>query len=74
MKTTFTVVLDRESDGRAIASVPGVPGCHSYGRTPGEAVRRVRSVLRFYLRTLVREGARLPRQPKPITVNIEVAV
>ena len=50
VKATCIVILDREVDGRVIASVPGIPGCHSYGRTPSEAIRRVRSALRFYLK------------------------
>ena len=74
MKARFTVVLDREIDGRAIASIPGVPGCHAYGRTPSEAVRRVRSALRFYVKETLREGKKLPKQPRPITVEIQVAV
>ena len=53
MKTIYTVVLDREDDGRVMASVPGLPGCHAYGPTPAQAVRRVKAGLRFYLRELV---------------------
>ena len=74
MRTTYVAVLDREEDGRAIASIPGVPGCHAYGRSPAEAVRRVKAVLRFYLKQIVREGKKLPSQPKPITVNVDIAV
>ncbi|MBI2920133.1 MAG: type II toxin-antitoxin system HicB family antitoxin [Planctomycetes bacterium] len=50
----WTVILDRETDGRFIASVPGVPDCHVYGRTASEAVRKVRAALRFYLTELGR--------------------
>ena len=74
MKTTYMAVLERESDGRVIASIPGVPGCHAYGRTPSEAVRRVKAALRFYLKEVLKEGGRLPKQPKPITVEIRLAV
>jgi len=74
VKAKYTAVLDRETDGRAIASIPGVPGCHAYGRTPREAVRRVKSTLRFYLQEIVREGKKLPKQPRPITVEIRLAV
>jgi len=63
MKTTYTVVLDREDDGRVMASVPGLPGCHAYGPTPAQAVRRVKAGLRFYLRELLRMGLRPPRRP-----------
>lgn len=74
MTTTYTVVLDREDDGRFIASVPGVPGCHTYGRTPASAVRRARRALRFYLKAVLSEGGRLPTQPKPVAVRVSVAV
>lgn len=74
MRATFTVVLDRELDGRAIASVPGIPGCHAYGRTPGAAIRRVRSVLRCHVKETLRAGGKVPKQPRPITVEIELAL
>lgn len=74
MRATYTVILDRESDGRAIASVPGVPGCHVYGRTRAEAIRRVKAALRFYLQELIREGRKLPKQPRPVAVEVQIAV
>jgi predicted RNase H-like HicB family nuclease len=74
MTTSYTVVLDREEDGRIIASVPGVPGCHAYGRTPAGAVRRVKAALRFYLKQILREGRRVPTQPKPVAVQISLAL
>jgi predicted RNase H-like HicB family nuclease len=74
VKTTYTVVLDREDDGRVIASVPGLPGCHAYGSTAGQAVRKVKAGLRFYLQELARLGQKPPQQPKPITVQISIAV
>jgi predicted RNase H-like HicB family nuclease len=57
VKARYTVVLDREVDGRAMASVPGLPGCHAYGRTPSEAVRRVKSAVRFYLKQVMKQGS-----------------
>lgn len=74
MRTSYVAVLDREADGRAIASIPGVPGCHAYGRSRSEAIRRVKASLRFYLQQIVREGKKLPLQPKPITVRVDIAV
>jgi predicted RNase H-like HicB family nuclease len=74
MHAKYIVVLDREVDGRWIASVPGVPGCHVYGRTSSAAVRRLKSALRFYLAELRRLGKKPPRQPKPLTVEIDIAV
>jgi len=74
MKMKYTVVLDREEDGRIIASVPGVPGCHAYGRTRDQAVRKVKSALSFYLKEMIEEGEKLPSQPKPVTVEVSLAL
>jgi predicted RNase H-like HicB family nuclease len=37
---TFTIELERESDGRWIAEVPDLAGVLAYGRTRDEAVAR----------------------------------
>lgn len=68
------MILEREEDGRVIASVPGVPGCHAYGRAPAGAVRRVKAAPRFYLKEILREGRRVPIQPKPVAVEISLAL
>lgn len=40
----FTVEFDREEDGRWIAVVESVPGCHVYGATRQEALRKVEAL------------------------------
>ena len=74
MTMKYTVVLDREKDGRIIASVPGIPGCHAYGRTRAQAIRRVKSALSFYLKEMIEEGEKIPSQPKPVTVEVSLAL
>ncbi len=69
----YTVIFDREVDGRHIASVPGVPGCHAYGRTSGEALKKVKKALAFYLRENQRVGGKPPRQPRPLALEITIA-
>lgn len=72
MTLRYIVVIDREEDGRFIASVPEVPGCHVYGRTRRQAVDRARRALEFYIQTLREEGRKPPRQPM-VAVEIEVS-
>jgi len=36
------VEIEREEDGRILASVPDLPGVMAYGATEGEAVRKSR--------------------------------
>jgi len=71
MNLRYVVTIDREEDGRFIASVPEVPGCHAYGRTRRQAIARARKALQFYIDTLRAEGRKPPRQP---LVAVEVVV
>ena len=72
MTLHYVVVIDREDDGRFLASVPEVPGCHVYGRTRRQAVDRARRALEFYIQILREEGKKPPRQSM-VAVEIEVA-
>ena len=46
---TYKVRLERDETGHWIASVPAVPGCHSYGRNLDEAKRRIRQALALFV-------------------------
>ena len=72
MKLRYVVTIDREEDGRFLASVPAVPGCHVYGRTRRQAVDRARRALQFYIDSLRGRGRKPPRQPL-VAVEVEVA-
>lgn len=72
MKLRYVVTIDREEDGRFIASVPAIPGCHVYGRTRRQAVARAQRALQFYVDTLRRQGRKPPRQPL-VAIEVEVA-
>jgi predicted RNase H-like HicB family nuclease len=41
---TLKVEFDREEDGRWIAVVESIPGCHVYGKTREEALRKVEAL------------------------------
>ncbi len=45
MTSKYHVDYDRDESGHWIATVRGVAGCHTYGRTIEEARRRVREAL-----------------------------
>lgn len=44
----YRVVLEESEEGVA-ASVPGLPGCHSQGRTEQEALKNIAIAIREYL-------------------------
>ena len=63
---TYRVVLDRDESGAWIASVPDVPGCHTYGRSIEQATNRIREALGLWVDDA--DQAELdvhPRLPKP---------
>lgn len=52
----YTVLIEESDEGFAV-SVPGLPGCHSQGRTEGEALDNIADAIREYL-DVVEELAR----------------
>ena len=49
MATEFNVVIERDSEGLYVASVPAVPGCHTQASTREELLSRVREAIALHL-------------------------
>ena len=47
---TYRVLIERDSAGLWVASVPEIPGAHTQGRTIDQARRRVREALSLWVR------------------------
>ena len=54
------VELEREEDGRLLASVPDLPGVMAYGATEEEAVRKVKSIALQVLADMIESGEDVP--------------
>ena len=54
MARQFDVVIERDSEGLYVASVPQIVGCHTQGRSLDEVMARVREALELCLEV---EGA-----------------
>ena len=54
------VEIDREEDGRILASVPDIPGVMAYGSTEEEAVRKVKSIALQVLADMIESGEDVP--------------
>lgn len=54
------VELEREEDGRTLASVPDLPGVMAYGATEEEAVRKVKSIALQVLADMIESGEEVP--------------
>ena len=51
MAHTYTVLLERDSKGWIVASVPAIPGCHTQGRTVPQALERIKEAIILCLET-----------------------
>jgi predicted RNase H-like HicB family nuclease len=54
------VEVEREEDGRILASVPDLPGVMAYGGTEQEAIRKVKSVALQVLADMIESGEDVP--------------
>lgn len=49
MTQQFDIVVEKDSDGYFVASVPALPGCHTQARSLDELMVRVREAIELYL-------------------------
>jgi predicted RNase H-like HicB family nuclease len=54
------VELEREEDGRCLATVPDLPGVMAYGDTEHEAIRKVKSIALQVLADMIESGEDVP--------------
>ena len=50
------VEIEREADGRILASVPDLPGVMAYGAAEDEAVRKVKAIALQVLADMIEHG------------------
>jgi predicted RNase H-like HicB family nuclease len=62
----YTVILERESDGGYVVSVPVLPGCVSQGDTRDEALANIREAIDLYV-----EDCKLAGDPVPQEDSLE---
>jgi len=73
MKTTtmetktyqFTVEFKPDEDGVIIATVPALPGCHSYGHTMPEAEHNIREALELCVEDMLAHGEEITADEPP---------
>ena len=49
MKREFNVVVERDSEGCYVATVPELPGCHTQARSLDELMERIREAIQLCL-------------------------
>jgi predicted RNase H-like HicB family nuclease len=45
----FSVVVEKDSDGYYVASVPELPGCHTQAKTLDAVMERIKEAIQAYL-------------------------
>ena len=58
------VELEKEEDGRILASVPDLPGVMAYASTEADAVRKVKSIALQVLADMIESGEDVPEPLK----------
>jgi predicted RNase H-like HicB family nuclease len=58
----YTVILEQESDGGYVATVPALPGCVSQGDTRAEVMRNIREAADLYIEDCIAVGDPVPTE------------
>jgi antitoxin HicB len=69
----YTVVLEQETDGGYVVSVPALPGCVSQGDTRGEAIANIREAIDVYLTDCRDAGDPVPTEAGREFVDVDAA-
>ncbi len=65
----YKVVLTKDDEGNWLASVPAIPGCHSWGATRSEAIANAREAVEACLESLAATGDPAPSSDLPVEVE-----
>ncbi len=69
----YTVILEQESDGGFVASVPALPGCVSQDDNRAEALRNIREAVELYIEDCRAAGDPVPVESGKEFVEVEAA-
>ena len=68
----FTVVVERDEDGRYVAICPSLEGCYTEGETEAEAMELIRDAIRLHIEARLERGEPIYEEVKTSTVRVEV--
>jgi predicted RNase H-like HicB family nuclease len=69
----YTVILERESDGGYVASVPALPGCVTQGDDRKQALANVKEAIELYVEDCRDAGDPIPTEAGKEFVEVEAA-
>jgi predicted RNase H-like HicB family nuclease len=56
------VLVYTDEEGYWIAEVPSLPGCHTFGQTREEALRKIREAIEVYIEALQQDNLPVPEE------------
>ena len=68
----FKVHLEKDEDGKWVATVPALPGCISQGRTAAEARRNIREAIALHVSSLAEDGTPIRKRRGVIETVVAV--
>lgn len=68
----FTVVIERDEEGRYVAICPALQGCYTEGETEAEAMELIRDAIRLHIEARRESGEPVYEEVKTSTVRVEV--
>lgn len=68
----FTVVTERDEDGRYVAICPALQGCYAEGETQQEALESIEEVIKLHIEDRLARGEPIHREVG--VTNVRVAV
>jgi predicted RNase H-like HicB family nuclease len=58
----YTVILQRESDGGYVATVPALPGCISQGDSRDDVLKNIEEAIELYVEDVRAAGEPMPAE------------
>ena len=65
---SFTAIVEPDGD-QFHAYVPSLPGCHSFGDTPDEALANIHEAIQVHVESILEDGEEIPQEPEPARVG-----
>jgi predicted RNase H-like HicB family nuclease len=68
----FTVVIERDEDGRFVAICPALQGCYTEGETEAEARELIKDAIRLHIEARLEAGEPIYREVGSTKVRLAV--
>ena len=68
----FTIVIERDEDGRYVAICPALQGCYSEGETPAEARSLIEDAIRLHVQDRLATGEPICQEVSSDKIRVAV--